>query len=79
MGNEGSSGGSTQFQVEFARSVAQAGSVLEGKATLAIGKSDLKNMSAFTAGAVVELQLFGEERTYWGIGEKHRTDVTSPK
>jgi hypothetical protein len=36
-------------------------------------------MTTFTAGAVIELQLFGEEHTYWALGEKHRSEVTNPK
>jgi hypothetical protein len=36
-----------------------------------IGSSDAKTFAAFTQGGLIELQLFGAEKTWWAINNKH--------
>jgi hypothetical protein len=65
--------------INFDRPVAQAGSTLKGTIQIKIGTSDQKALEQFTAGAVVELTLRGQEKVFWAQGYHHDENATRKK
>ena len=73
MGGSSSKSSKTEVVVKLNREVFQAGAFLNGQVEIKIGADDVKAFTKFTQGGLVELQLFGCERTFWVKGQKHDT------
>lgn len=58
------------------RQVFQAGNFVHGRLCIQVGDKDLKTFEKFAQGAVVDIQLVGEEKVWWSTKMKH---TTSPK
>lgn len=74
MGNSGSSSKETRTEVHVKciREISQAGSNLNGSVEIKVGTLDAKTtFAAFNQGGLIELQLFGSEKTWWAQNHKH--------
>ena len=53
------------------RQVFQAGNFVHGRLCIQVGDKDLKTFEKFAQGAVVDMQLIGEEKVWWTTKSSH--------
>jgi hypothetical protein len=71
MGNSSQKSQPTFCKMALDRQVFQAGNFVHGRLCIQVGDKDLKTFEKFAQGAVVDMQLIGEEKVWWNTKSSH--------